>query len=77
MFVGLAEVLYLESECLDEGRKYLTNDKSVFQESSDVEWVSSLLFFMNFSLYFNELNTKLKGLRKQVLVRLTIKKFQR
>jgi hypothetical protein len=42
MLVGLAEVLHLEVEHLDEGRKI--SDQREIQGLSDVEWVSSLLF---------------------------------
>lgn len=55
----LSRDLYLEVERLDDGRKYLTNKKSLFRELSDVEWVNGLLFSMNFSLHSNELNTEL------------------
>jgi hypothetical protein len=68
MFLGLAEVLCLEVECLDEGHKYLTNERSAFLELSYVEWMSRLLFFTKFSLQFNVLNTELKDLGKQIML---------
>jgi hypothetical protein len=42
LFIVLAEVLYLEVEYLEEGRKIY--DQREIQELSDVEWLSSLLF---------------------------------
>src|SRR6218665_2960879 len=49
-------------ECLDEIRMFMDESKQKYSELTDVEWLSRLMLFTDFTLHLNELNTKLQGL---------------
>jgi hypothetical protein len=45
---------------------FLTNEKLSFQELYDVVWICRLMFFADFSLHLNDLNTKLQVFGKTI-----------
>jgi hypothetical protein len=45
---------------------FLTNEKLSFQELYDVVWICRLIIFTDFSLYLNDLNTKLQRFGKTI-----------
>jgi hypothetical protein len=53
-------------ECLDEIRMFMDDNKQKYLELTDVDWLSRLMFFTDFTLHLNELNTKLQGFGKTV-----------
>ena len=53
-------------ECLDEIRMFMDDNKQNYSELTDVDWLSRLMFFTDFTLHLNELNTKLQGFGKTV-----------
>ena len=53
-------------ECLDEIRMFMDDNKQKCSELTDVDWLSRLMFFTDFSLHLNELNTKMQGCGKTV-----------
>ena len=53
-------------ECLDEIRMFMDDNKQTYLDLTDVDWLSRLMFFTDFTLHLNELNTKLQGFGKTV-----------
>ena len=53
-------------ECLDEIRMFMNDNKQKYSELTDVDWLSRLMFFTDFTFHLNELNTKLQGFGKTV-----------
>ena len=53
-------------ECLDEIRIFMDDNKQKYSELTDVNWLGRLMFFTDFTLHLNELNTKLQGFGKTV-----------
>lgn len=53
-------------ECLDEIRMFMDDNKQKCSELTDIEWLSRLMFFTDFSLHLNEVNAKLQGFGRTV-----------
>jgi len=53
-------------ECLDEIRMFMDDNKQKYLELTDVDWLSRLMFFTDFTVHLNEPNTKLQGFGKNV-----------
>ena len=53
-------------ELLEEIRIFMDDNKQKYSELTDVNWLSRPMFFTDFTLHLNELNTKLQGFEKTV-----------
>lgn len=69
-WLSRGKVLQRFVECLDEIRLFLHNEKVMEQYSQllDVEWVCKLMFFTDLCLHLNDLNVKLQGINKTIIV---------
>ena len=47
--------------CLNEIRLFVYEKKQDFLQLTDVVWLNSLVFFTDFTMHFNALNTKQQG----------------
>ena len=52
-------------ECIDEIRLFLDSNKQQFTELTNLDWLSTLMFFTDLSLHLNEVNVKLQGRKVQ------------
>ena len=57
-------------ECLNEKKLFLSDHHASYQELSDDNWVSKPMFFADFCEYLNDLNVKLQGVVRHMMVRL-------
>ncbi|GBN89455.1 General transcription factor II-I repeat domain-containing protein 2A [Araneus ventricosus] len=57
-------------DCLEEIRLFLQNEGEIEQylQLLDVMWLSKLMFFTDICQHFNELNVKLQGANKTIIV---------
>ena len=55
-------------ECLDEIKLFLNDQQVSYQELSDIMLVCKLTFFADFCEHFNELNIKLQGSDKTLML---------
>nr|XP_015920285.1 general transcription factor II-I repeat domain-containing protein 2A-like [Parasteatoda tepidariorum] len=62
-------VLQIFVDCLEEIRLFLQNERKIEQyRQLDVMWLSKLMFFTDVCQRFNELNVKLQGTSKTIIV---------
>ncbi|GFW30415.1 general transcription factor II-I repeat domain-containing protein 2A [Trichonephila clavipes] len=68
--VESGNVLQKFVDCLEESRLFLQNESKVEQypQLMDIMWLLKLMFFTDICQHFNELNIKLQGPNKTVIV---------
>ncbi|GFU34704.1 general transcription factor II-I repeat domain-containing protein 2A [Trichonephila clavipes] len=61
-------------DCLEEIRLFLQNESKIEQypQLMDIMWLLKLIFFTDICQYFNELNIKLQGPNKTVIVKMDL-----
>lgn len=78
-WLSRGKVLQRFVECLEEVRLFLINENLIekYNELLDLEWLSKLMFFTDLCVHLNELNIKLQGVNKTIIVMFDlIKAFQ-
>ncbi|CAG9815991.1 unnamed protein product [Phaedon cochleariae] len=69
-WLSRGNVLQRFVDCLEEVRLFLQNEERIDQypQLLDVMWLSKLMFFTDICQHFNELNVKLQGTNKTIIV---------
>ncbi|GFU80731.1 general transcription factor II-I repeat domain-containing protein 2A [Trichonephila clavipes] len=69
-WLSCGNVLQRFVDCLEEIRLFLQNESKIEQypQLMDIMWLSKLMFFTDICQHFNELNIKLQGPNKTVIV---------
>ena len=69
-WLSRGNVLQRFIDCLEEIRLFQNNENIIDQYNQllDVEWLAKLYFFTDLCSHFNELNIKLQGVNKTVII---------
>ncbi|GFW43140.1 general transcription factor II-I repeat domain-containing protein 2A [Trichonephila clavipes] len=69
-WLSRGNVLQIFVDCLEEIRQFLQNESKIEQypQLMDIMWLLKLMFFTDICHHFNELNIKLQGPNKTVIV---------
>jgi hypothetical protein len=69
-WLSRGNVLQRFGDCLEEIRLFLQNEGKVeeYPQLLDVMWLSKLMFFTDICQHFNQLNMKLQGINKTIIV---------